>query len=152
MTFEEWFHKEYEPADLQINRCAERKEGLHIPATVYLEDLKKAFEAGQKDLEKENAELKEKLNNLASVAKVRLANWQKYEKENAELKELDRSYKQLLDKGSTTLMNERLKSYKQLTKAKNLLNEFMRISKASDEDFEHDYSELIAEAEQFLKE
>ncbi len=40
----------------------------------------------------------------------------------------------------------------QLTKAKELLNEFMRISKASDEDFEHDYSELIGEAEQFLKE
>ena len=37
-------------------------------------------------------------------------------------------------------------------KAKELLNEFMRISKASDEDFEHDYSELIGEAEQFLKE
>lgn len=39
----------------------------------------------------------------------------------------------------------------QLTKAKELLNEFMRISKASDEDFEHDYSELIGEAEQFIK-
>ena len=46
MTFEEWFHKEYEPADLQIKQYAENKEGLHIPATVYLEDLKKAFEAG----------------------------------------------------------------------------------------------------------
>jgi hypothetical protein len=51
MTFDEWFHKEYEPADLQIKQYAERKEGLHIPATVYLEDLKKAFEAGQKDKE-----------------------------------------------------------------------------------------------------
>lgn len=40
----------------------------------------------------------------------------------------------------------------QLTKAKELLNEFMRISKASDEDFEHDYSELIVKAEQFIKE
>lgn len=40
----------------------------------------------------------------------------------------------------------------QLTKAKDFLNEFMRISKASDEDFEHDYSELIGEAEQFIKE
>ncbi len=40
----------------------------------------------------------------------------------------------------------------QLTKARELLNEFMRISKASDEDFEHDYSELIGETEQFLKE
>jgi hypothetical protein len=39
---------------------------------------------------------------------------------------------------------------KNLTKAKELLNEFMRISKASDEDFEHDYSELIGEAEKFL--
>ena len=40
------------------------------------------------DLEQENKELKDKLNNLSSVAEVRLANWQKYEKENAELKEL----------------------------------------------------------------
>ncbi len=37
-------------------------------------------------------------------------------------------------------------------KAIEILKEFMRISKASDEDFEHDYSELIAEAEQFLSE
>ena len=40
----------------------------------------------------------------------------------------------------------------QLTRAKELLNEFMRISKASDEDFEHDYSELIGATEQFIKE
>jgi len=40
------------------------------------------------ELEKENAELKDKLNNLASVAEVRLANWQKLEKENKEAKEL----------------------------------------------------------------
>ncbi|MBO6101060.1 MAG: hypothetical protein J6P07_07005 [Spirochaetaceae bacterium] len=39
-----------------------------------------------------------------------------------------------------------------LTKAKEFLNEFMRISKASDEDFEHDYTELIGDTEQFLKE
>jgi hypothetical protein len=39
----------------------------------------------------------------------------------------------------------------QLTKAKELLNEFMRIGKASDEDLEHDYSELIGETEQFLE-
>ena len=41
--------------------------------------------------------------------------------------------------------------YDQRTKAKELLNEFVRISKASDEDFEHDYSELIGETEQFLE-
>ena len=46
MTFDEWFHKEYEPADLQIKQYAENNEGLHIPAKVYLKDLKKAFEAG----------------------------------------------------------------------------------------------------------
>lgn len=58
MTFDEWFHKEYEPADLQIKQYAERKEVLHIPATVYLEDLKKAFEAGQKDSEAQIKEMK----------------------------------------------------------------------------------------------
>ena len=26
MTFEEWFHKEYEPADLQFKQYAERKD------------------------------------------------------------------------------------------------------------------------------
>ena len=41
---------------------------------------------------------------------------------------------------------------RKINKAKELLNEFMRISKACDEDFEHDYSELIAEAEQFISE
>ena len=51
MTFEEWFHKEYEPSDLQIKQYAERKEGLHIPAELYLEDIQKAYEAGQKDSE-----------------------------------------------------------------------------------------------------
>lgn len=58
MTFDEWFRKEYEPADLQIKQYAERNEGLHIPATVYLEDLKKAFEAGQKDREAQIEKMK----------------------------------------------------------------------------------------------
>ena len=48
MTFEEWFHKEYEPADLQLKQYAERNEGLHIPAKVYLDDIKRAFLAGLK--------------------------------------------------------------------------------------------------------
>ena len=49
------------------------------------------------DLEKENAELNDKLNNLSKVAEVRLANWQKYEKENKELKEINADLKQSLD-------------------------------------------------------
>ena len=41
--------------------------------------------------EQEIAELKDKLNNLASVAEVRLANWQKYEKGLKEAKDLIRN-------------------------------------------------------------
>ena len=74
-------------------------------------------------------------------------------KENAELKaeiENDRdlpivAYMQGAEK-------QKKERRKQLTKARELLNEFMRISKSSDEDFEHDYSELIGATEQFLKE
>lgn len=58
MTFEEWFHKEYEPSDLQIKQYAERKEGLHIPAELYLEDIQKAYEAGQKDSEAQIEKMK----------------------------------------------------------------------------------------------
>lgn len=55
MTFDEWFHKEYEPADLQIKQSAEKGEVLSVPAKVYLKDLKEAFEAGQNEIkEKEN--------------------------------------------------------------------------------------------------
>ena len=75
MTFDEWFHKEYEPADLQIKQYAERKEGLHIPATCYLEDLKKAFEAGlHADVHTDNskviADLEEKLANADYIEKL----------------------------------------------------------------------------------
>lgn len=45
------------------------------------------------------------------------------------------------------------KSSRQLLEnAKELLEEFMRIGTACDEDFEHDYTELIVRAEDFLKE
>ena len=100
------------------------------------------------ELEKENAELKSlkdvadliRLNNSLVVAMAQLNNNNvALCKENAELK----------SKNGCETCNKF--SDVQLTKARNLLNEFMRISKASDEDFEHDYSELITEAEQFLK-
>lgn len=68
------------------------------------------------------------------------------EKENAELKAKNKWYsEQVCNKECAEVWGN-------LTKAKELLNEFMRISKASDEDFEHDYSELIGEAEQFISE
>lgn len=46
-------------------------------------------------------------------------------KENAELKEQNRSYGQLIEAGSVTLMKDRLKNYKQLSKAKELLKEWV---------------------------
>lgn len=75
-----------------------------------------------------------------------------------QLSELEEELKKWKDEWQEQVQKENDESYArtlqtiQLSKAKELLNEFMRISKASDEDFEHDYSELIGEAEQFIKE
>lgn len=72
--------------------------------------------------------------------------YKSYKEENAELKARNKWYsEQVCNKECAEVWGN-------LTKAKELLNEFMRISKASDEDFEHDYSELIGETEQFLSE
>lgn len=53
--------------------------------------IQRAYELGKAELEKENTKLKDKLKNLASVAEVRLANWQKYEKGLKEAKDLIRN-------------------------------------------------------------
>ena len=71
------------------------------------------------------------------------------EKENAELKE---ELKDANKKVVHLACNQNKDLKRKINKAKEIINEFMRISKASDEDFEHDYSELIGEAEQFLSE
>lgn len=42
-------------------------------------------------------------------------------KENAELKENNKSYEEIIDNSSTTLMKEKLKNYKQLTKAREII-------------------------------
>ena len=67
------------------------------------------------DLEKENAELKKK------CYKKAVKDYCKLEQENAELKEQNKNYEQLIDNGSVTLAKERLKNYKQLTKAKEII-------------------------------
>lgn len=63
----------------------------------------------------EIAELKDKLNNLASVAEVRLANWQKYEKELKSEKEYSATLRKKIDEytNSHTLCAK----YKELQKA-----------------------------------
>lgn len=115
---------------------------------------KKTYEAGElaayvEELEQENAELKYKLKNLASVAEVRLANWQKYEKENADLKDFINAP---LTKGRTTTRKEMFQSIwelsKKLTTAKDLLKRWVddRVYTVSEQ------KDLIADTEQFLEE
>ena len=71
---------------------------------------------------------------------------QKLEKENAELNE------RLQKKNNTTTVSDYPYSALKLEEAKKLLNEFMRISEACTEEFEPEYTELIRETENFLKE
>lgn len=100
-------------------------------------------------LEKENAELKDKLKNLESVAKVRLANWQKYEKENAVLKKRNikdcKNFNMAVEKIGEQLNQ---KQY-QLTKAKKIISNLYAICK---DNHYPNTSVLMEQAEQFLKE
>lgn len=101
--------------------------------------------------QKENETLKKQLDALSgdvpwSKLKDVSEVTKKLTEENAELKA------RLQKKINTTTVSDYPYSALKLEEAKELLNEFMRISKASDEDFEHDYSELIRETEQFIKE
>lgn len=96
------------------------------------------------ELEKENKELKEKLTAVRNAK-------DKYDmsKDKSIINACGAEYTLFCD---LERILEDWQEDDKLTEVKELLNEFMRISKASDEDFEHDYSELIAEAEQFIKE
>lgn len=99
--------------------------------------------------EKQMAELEGQVTRAFEVLEGKRKKIEELEQENATLKKQlealsgDIPWNELKDVSEVT---------KELTEAKDLLNEFMRISKASDEDFEHDYSELIGEAERFLEE
>jgi predicted nuclease with TOPRIM domain len=88
-----------------------------------------------------NCNVRSKLRTLRNDYEVLDTHHKLLTEENAELKET-----------ITKINNVITETFSKLIKAKELLNEFMRISKASDEDFEHDYTELIAEAEQFISE
>lgn len=85
------------------------------------------------ELEKENKELKTvKIPQLErKIASIRGAHSvdckklnarteqvERLKKENTELKENNKSYEKIIDNSSATLMKEKLKNYKQLTKAK----------------------------------
>ena len=167
-------------AELVKENAELRNNGFTVSAMTE-QQLKVALEKGEQ-LEKENAELQHKVNTLQGFLDrdVEFDNLQKenaglkeqlsirfefedswkrekeeLEKENAELKEKLNKIERKCRFNFVDLLHDvenESKQEEQLTKAKELLNEFMRISKASDEDFEHDYSELIGEAEQLLSE
>lgn len=76
---------------------------------------------------------------------------------------LHKSYEQLeqenekLDKQIDTMLEDckrctYRKTSEQLEQAKKIINEFMRISVASVEEYEPEFTELIEQAEQFLEE
>lgn len=112
------------------------------------EELEKQTMEWKNKLEKEIKDFKEINHELAELCIQRKKRNAELEKENAELKEqLNKDCDSAWYDGFNCSEKVRLE---QLTKAENLLNEFMRISKASVEEFEQDYSELIAEAEQFI--
>lgn len=75
------------------------------------------------------------------------------EKENTELKEQNRNYEQLIDNGSVTLVKERLKNYKQLTKAKEHIKKLLDCLKQDTNDPQTNYYvvQYMTQAEQFLK-
>lgn len=148
MTFDEWFHKEYEPADLQIKQYAENKEGLHIPATVYLEDLKKAFEAGQEGKVVEHFEAYGQCRDSRRIAEL--------EKENTELKSENQKWKDEWQEQVQKATDEgyaRTLQTIQLTKAKEIIKYLCgmvrELNKPNVQLTNVDYS--LAEAEQFLK-
>ena len=144
MTFDEWFHKEYEPADLQIKQYAERNEGLHIPAKVYLEDLKKAFEAGQKGKVVEHFEAYGQCRDSRRIAEL--------EQENAELKDDNGKLNRKVEILKEELLNPKDKCYSkdkdQLTKAKEIIKSFITLLTKSRTAL--DTKTCLMKAEQFL--
>ena len=129
----------------------------------YLKGLEIVFKANEttKELEQENKELKDKLNNLSSVAAVRLANWQKYEKENAELKTkvtaLENANKAMVKEldamtsGGLGVLENVVRSKEQLAEAKEIIQEYIRINLLPpiERNFD-DEVKLFKQAEQFL--
>lgn len=104
-------------------------------------------------LEKENAELKMKIygGGYEMIITKKDADINLLEKQLKEQKEQNKNYEQLIDNGSVTLVKERLKNYKQLTKAKEHIRTLISCLIDWVQEGDKDYC-YIADAEQFLKE
>ena len=110
--------------------------------------------AGARELEKENAELKEKLKEkLKTIADKDLsfvAKFDALEKENAKLQEISKRFE---PQAFTDVMNEVEENYKnkeQLKQAKEIIKKCVHILKHSGTALE--WNDAIGQAEQFLKE
>lgn len=149
--------KEQDKSTKEILKVIEKEKcellGIIQGKDKVIKDLEWQLQEVAKDndiYQKENETLKKQLDALSgdvpwSKLKDVSEVTKKLTEENAELKA------RLQKKINTTTVSDYPYSALKLEEAKELLNEFMRISKASDEDFEHDYSELIGETEQFIK-
>lgn len=99
------------------------------------------------ELEKKIADIKANCDLAIEGRDVKI---KELEQENTELKEKNKSYEGIIDNSSTTLMRERLESYKQLTKATELINLFIQWNYGCCDI--PDYKDIVKQAEQFLKE
>lgn len=117
-------------------------------------DLRKAYISGAESREKRIAELEMTVGTLRTFSNEQATCIERLERENTELKDYNKYLRRKRQGGIQKQYNKVaiIKQQKeQLTKAKELLNEFMRITEMV-EGFEPDYSELIARAEAFLEE
>lgn len=139
---------------LSCKNCPENKGGLLCQKEYEDKCLAQKIQY-IKELEKENAELKEKLNNLASVAEERLANWQKCAKDIEVLTKDKDYFSDALDKQ----IEATYKLFEENKEAKEIIKKFSEFANLEVEyDPEHPqehtdlWNELCKEAEQFLKE
>lgn len=163
MTEEELKEKMKKDLDEVLNVKSIIDFQFDLVQKAYLKGLEIVFKANEttKELEQENKELKDKLNNLSSVAAVRLANWQKYEKENAELKTkvtaLENANKAMVKEldamtsGGLGVLENVVRSKEQLAEAKEIIQEYIRINLLPpiERNFD-DEVKLFKQAEQFL--
>ena len=145
-AFDKWYDENYD-------EWAEVEEGIALR-----EELEQAFKGGIAELEKENAELKEKLKEeLKTIADKDLsfvARFDALEKENAELKSENQKWKDEWQEKVQEATDEgyaRTLQTIQLTKAKEIIKELMSFSvQLCDCRHTVDFEKTREEAEQFL--
>lgn len=116
---------------------------------IYLRE-ESIFIQGYRQSEKRIAELEMTVGTLRTFSNEQATCIERLEKENAELKETYRNYEQLIDKGSVTLAKERLENYKQLTKAKEIIREFVEWANWQGNSKCPSFKSIQDKAEQFL--